>query len=425
MFSHFGNIDLAFLFQNEESLSGFASKVVAQARVIGGYTRPYLYSSIGCPEFEILVDFDEKNKEASLASMETHVSGNCVWEMAAALDITPPDDEYGKVVIFRDKETGAGLVPVELRFHDVLPSILTDDVVKMQVVAFPEAVELFKTEEEYFAFISEENSDEALRVGQGTIIPGGMINNRMNKEDHEKIDLREDMIVTFHAPIKRIEQGSMENWWRADDEEMSEYHTFDYVTVDTSCGELEIILGLSQTTDKQKELLEEGSIIAVVGTLSGDVLVDDFEGGAFYNTENDLRLIRQWYDDKQSIRLFSMLNNDAVLEAPFLNEKISGRQNVIDRMTEYLDSKEKTLTAMATASVIFDDESVDLSSSRRCVAVSYGGQFAENLVFVETDESGKVDKIRIVSALGFDVKIDRLPYFDYIADEVYDGEYEN
>jgi hypothetical protein len=134
-----------------------------------------------------------------------------------------------------------------------------------------------------------------------------------------------------------------------------------------------------------------------------------------------LRLLRQWYSDRQSIRLFSVLSDSASLETPFLKEKISGTQAIIDEMTAYLSSKEKTLTAMATASVVFDDGSVDVGSSRRCVAVSYGGPVAENLVFVDTDESGKAEKIRIVSALGFEVKIDTLPYFDYIPDEVYDG----
>jgi hypothetical protein len=413
MFNHFNSIDLGFLFEKENALSGFVQKVLDSARVINGYKGFYLYSSIGEPEFEIIADTDDEKQEMELREMEAHVCGDNVWEMAVATDITDGNaHKMTRSIVFRNAETGEGLVPVGLRFSDVLPSFLPDDMIKIQIVAFAESVELFENEEDYFAVCEKDENGNAIEPGNGVIFPSGLVHNHtaLPDEDEENDTGVTDLFCVLRSKIKRIEKGGMTNWWKTDDESEQTFHTFDYVTVDTLYGELELIVGASLLTEEQKKIYKEGSVIYSVITLSGDVCVDEFENGAVFNEECDLRLIRQGLVKGETDRIFSALTDDTEFEFPSENIRVSGKTGVLEELKKYQRSKERFITALSTASVVFDDGSVDFGSSRRCVAISYGNEIAEHLLFADTDENGKVSKIRIVSALGFEVRVDTPEY---------------
>ena len=417
MFNHFKNIDLEFLFDKEGALSGFVNKVLDSARVINGYGSFYLYSSIGDPEFEIISNIDDEKQEMELASMETHICGDNVWEMAVASDITGDDvHPLKRSIVFRNSETGEGLVPIGLRYSDVIPSFLTDDVIKMQVVGFAETVELYEDEQAYFDACEKDENGNVVEPGKGVIFPSGLIHNHTKTEKDEKNDPNiTDLYVVLRATIKRIQKGGMENWWKTEDEPEQSFHTFYYVTVDTLYGELDLIVGASQLTEEQKPLLKEGALIYGVYTLSGDVVLDEFENGAVYNEECCLRLLRQGIVKGETERCFSAFSKNCVFE--FASESIEeeGAEKCFEQFVKYQKSKDKFITALATASVVFDDESVDYSSAKRCIAISYGNEIAEHLLFIDTDKDGKIAKLRITSALGFEVRIDR-PEYEYDED---------
>lgn len=414
MFNHFVNIDLGFLLEKDASFSGFVGKVLDSAKVINGYGGFYLYSSIGEPEFEIIADMDDEKQEMNLVSMEAHVCGDNVWEMAVATDIT---DEKAhcltRSIVFRNAETGEGLVPVGLRFSDVLPSFLPDDVIKMQIVAFAESVELYENENDFFSVCEKDENGNVIEPGKGVIFPSGLVHNHTALPEGEENDPGiTDLFCVLRSKIKKIEKGGMFNWWKTENEPEQSFHTINIVTVDTLYGDLDLIVGANQLTEEQKPLLKEGSVIYSVITLSGDPVLDEFENGAVYNEECDLRLIRQGLVKGEIDRVFSALSDNAEFEFASENISISGKAKVLEELKKYKLSKKTFVTALSTASVVFDDGSVDFTSSKRCVAVSYGNEVAEHLLFVDTDDNGKIAKIRIVSALGFEVRIDK-PEFEY------------
>lgn len=418
MFEHFGNIDLDFLFEKENGLSGFVSKTLDSARVVNGYGSFYLYSSIGDPEFEIISNIDEDNQELELASMETHICGDCVWEMAVATDITGNDAHpLKRSIVFRDAENGEGLVPVGLRFSDVIPSFLPDDIIKMQIIGFAETVELFENEQDYFDACEKDDNGNAVEPGQGVIFPSGLIHNHAQTSEPDESNNTDvtDLYVILRSKIKSVRKGGMSNWWKTDDEDELNFHTFYYVTADTLYGEIELIIGAGQLDEKQKPLLKEGSMIFGVFTLSGDVVIDEFENGALYNEECDLRLLRQGLVKGETERCFSAFDENCIFEFTEKGINANGGKNSFEAFCNYRKSNERYITALATASVIFDDESVDFSSAKRCVAISYGNEIAEHLLFVDTSENGKITRLKIVSALGFNVKIDR-PEYEYDED---------
>jgi hypothetical protein len=207
----------------------------------------------------------------------------------------------------------------------------------------------------------------------------------------------------------------MNNWWKTDDEAEQSFHTFYYVTVDTLYGELDLIVGANQLEEEQKPLLKEGALIFGIFTLSGDVVLDEFEDGAVYNEECCLRLIRQGLVKGETDRCLSAFGEKSAFE--FSEEKIevNGIKEVFNQFEKYQKSKERFITSLASASVVFDDGSVDYTSRKRCIAVSYGNEIAEHLVFIDTDENGKIARLKIVSALGFEVKMDR-PEYEYDED---------
>ena len=381
MFYHFRNVDLDFLFDKEGSLSGFVGKVLDSARIVSGYGSFYLYSSIGDPEFEIISNIDEKKQELDLASMETHVCGDCVWEMAVASDITDKSAHpLKRNIIFRDADNGEGLVPIGLRYSDVIPSFLPDDVIKMQVVAFAESVELFENEKAYFAACEKDENGNVVEPGNGVIFPSGLVHNHApspDGNDEENDRTQTDLYVILRSTIKSVIKGGMSNWWKADDEDEQSFHTFYYVNVDTLYGGLDIIIGANQLEKEQLELLEEGSVIYGVYTLSGDVVLDEFENGALFNEECDLRLIRQGLVKGETERCFSAFSENCVFDFAAENIEITGAKAAFEQFVKYRKSKERFITALASAAVVFDDESVDYSNSRRCIAVSYGNEIAE------------------------------------------------
>jgi len=423
MFHHFQNIDLDFLFEKEGSLSGFVTKVMSMAKVISGYRSFYLYSSIGDPEFEITVDIDDENKEIELSSMQAHVCGDNVWEMAVASDITEKDaNKMTKSIVFRNAETGEGLVPVGIRFSDVLPSYLPDDIIKMQIIAFAESIDIYENEEAYFASCEKDSDGNITEPGDGVIFPSGLFYNRTESEedDEENDKSLTDLICVLRSTVKRVEKGAMTNWWKTEDEQEQNFHTFYFVTVGTLYGDLDIIVGVKQITPEQEKLLKAGSVIRFAVTLSGDVVIDEFENGAVFNEECDLRLIRQGIVKGDTDRIICALNENVSFEFPSEDISVTGKGETFRAFENYCKSKETFVTALCTASVVFDDESVDFTSAKRAVAVSYGGEVAEHLIFIDTNENGKIVKIKIVSALGFDVKIDT-PEYEY-DDDIYGEE---
>ncbi|MCR4563857.1 MAG: hypothetical protein K5755_04405 [Clostridiales bacterium] len=416
MFYHFKNIDLDFLFEKQEGISGFVSNVLKNAKLINGYGSVYFYSSIGEPEFEIISDIDDEKQELELASMEAHVCGDNVWEMSVATDITRKEAHpLKRNVVFRDAETGEGLVPIGLRFSDVIPSFLPDDVIKMQVVAFAETVELYKDEQAYFDACDRDENGNIVEPGNGVIFPSGLVHNHTpspDGDDDESDKSQTDLYVILRSKIKSVTKGGMTNWWKIEGEEEQSFHTFYYVNVDTLYGELDLIIGANQLSEEQLELLEEGSVIYGAYTLSGDVVLDEFENGAVYNEECCLRLLRQGLVKGETDRCLSAFGKNCEFEFAAEKIKVGGDRNAFEEFKKYQKSKERFITALASASVVFDDGSVDYSSSKRCVAISYGNEIAEHLLFIDTLDDGKISKLKIVSALGFEVKIDRPEFED-------------
>ena len=175
------------------------------------------------------------------------------------------------------------------------------------------------------------------------IFPSGLVHNHAKADTEDEYNDKEitDLYVILRSTIKRIQKGGMNNWWKTEDESEQSFHTFYYVTVDTLYGEIDLIIGASQLTEEQMPLLKEGSLIYGVFTLSGDTVLDEFENGALYNEECDLRLIRQGLVKGETDRCFSAFDENCIFQFTSEGIEVSGGKSSFEQFKKYRESKNK------------------------------------------------------------------------------------
>ena len=66
------------------------------------------------------------------------------------MDITPKDSlPTERLFMFKNHADGSGMLPIHIINADVLPSFLEDDVVSMQMCAFPLDINYYADEDDY------------------------------------------------------------------------------------------------------------------------------------------------------------------------------------------------------------------------------------------------------------------------------------
>lgn len=158
------NFGLDFFSEDDDSLMGFVGYITQEGKALTGYYgTPYLFKPMGNVEFWVKT---EKNPAGNLnvTGFDSHCGNLCVWDLIhSGIDITPKDaSKLERVAMFNRADTHGGLLPIEVITADILPSLMKDDKVTMQVVALPLEINYYADEEDY---AEAQHSDENGKSG--------------------------------------------------------------------------------------------------------------------------------------------------------------------------------------------------------------------------------------------------------------------
>ncbi len=410
------NLGLDFIFDNEETMMNFMGYLVEKGKAITGYYDcPTFFNPMGS------IDLFPKTKkkedgQLEVVGLDTHCCGLNIWEMRnTGIDITPKDSlPTERVFMFKSNDDGSGLIPINLINADILPSFLEDDVVKMQMCAFPLEINYYADGDDYAKDQPESEDGKHWLLSDGSLLPAKFLANHSIKdnEDNEEKEYENDDYVLFKGVVKQLFHGVFEM-------EGHKERTFIRCIIDTNYGELIFAHTIDQVVPEQQDNIKVGSVISGVCVLSGDVAIREYDNGFVKDFDNDFRLLRQVILKGEAERLRPVLCEDAVYISDANKKSYVGANEIIERFN-YI-AKERDYECFATPATIVQVDSDDLEYpvGTRCILISYNTEEEVSaIVFLDVAETGDIKKIHISEDSRYHFVADEKPSYPSPLDDI-------
>lgn len=355
-----------------------------------GYRGVSYYVNAGEAEFSVTVVDDGKGGKTGVAP-NTHFRGYHNYMMRIERVIR--NDDGGCIClcapqikdgVFSSKTP----LPVSLVMPDVLPSILPGDRIYFQGVAFFIDGAFFKSLEEATDAIGLDSKDGAL--------PSGMV--FLGRRGYENYSY-----VQFYTKVKDLRV------YIPVTEGCSPIYT---VECETTVGEWTIVVPEYALGHGILERLSSGEELVLWATvaLSGDVAIDEYQGGAVFDEEHLLRLLRYSLETGD----FKKLENNMSEDCSYVGSKVvlKGRGDILGHL-EYIyteqHKREEDINyfLMGTITGKKDEDKCEYGEGKRCILPivrdekGFSGQG-----FIKV-EGGKIVSIEFVYAPYYRFEIDR------------------
>lgn len=392
------NLGLGFLTETENSAANFMALTAQEGEnIIGYYVCPYINKYYGDAQFILRTNLDTAEKMIEIVGMDTHCDGQCVWEtrLLGLTTIAKDLDKTERQVVLRRKDDGSGVAVVNIVNADVLPSFLEDDIIKLQMIAFPVQIGYYANEDEYT------NAQEAGRRGRkwlladGAMVASGfMFNHAPERSEEEKnYDLEDHMLI--RGTVKELYYGTLlfgEN----------ESKGFIRCIIGTHFGDLEIVHTMEQVPKEQQANLKIGSIVSGIFVLSGDAAIFEYEKGIIRDAEHNLRLLRYIFLKGEAERIRYVLDENSTYYIENSGEELQGRDDIIEFLSNLSSNYSETPFAyMATILSVEADEAGSLpeyGAGTRCIVKASGD--SENytgLIFIDVTDTGHIERIHVTA----------------------------
>lgn len=398
------NFGLDFFAEDDNSLMGFVGYITKEGKALTGYHgTPYLFKSMGDVEFWVKT---EKNSEGNLhvAGFDSHCGNRCVWELIhSGIDITPKDaSKLEHVAMFNRADTHGGLLPIEVITADILPSLMKDDKVTMQVVALPLEINYYANEDEYAETQPSDDNGKKWLMENGSMAALSFLYNHAPDRYEQGKDYESDRYVQFTATVKKIYHGAFE----MNDEK---HNTFIRCFADTQYGELEFDHALEQVPEELRDNIRVGAVISGTCILSGDVAIKEYDEGVVKDFEHNLKLLRYTMGKGDPERLASVLATDVVYETDTSGKKYVGAKEIIDRFTYIHNNRDSEYTTYYATITGVDGDNMEYPVGTRCIVLANGetDNNYESIAFITVNNEGLISKIKISTDSRYHFKIDQ------------------
>ena len=399
------NLGLGEFAESEEAMRYLLGTVVEEGKSIPGYSDvPYIRKTFKCAE--IIARLTREEEGYAVSGIDTHCSGNMIWDAVIQNDITPEDADPGERKVLISTCEYHGLAVVNLVDADVLPSFLAGDRIRMQMVGIPVFLDIYENEEEMADAHPESAAGEKIILADGVIFPGGFFRN--HNPDHGSCENSpEDDINLIRGTIKRIYGGDFE----IEGERCEPFLKF---IIDTQFGELEIDAGKEtvrtacQATGKSE--VRVGMTILAGVYLSGDVAIYDYNDGKIRDEEHDLRAIRQTICKGEPGRIRSILSEDCRYVSNVGRWDVTGRDPVVGIFDQVTKAHDWMYTAhLAMLLEPRDPNSAELlryKPGKRCLILGNERKEYESIMLIEHDENGDINRIEVTNDSRYVFRID-------------------
>lgn len=407
------NLGLDFLREDEDTFGGFIYDCANTGEAITGYYGlPYINKHYGFVQIIVQLVYQEDGKSLMVDEIASHVSGYTMWKCRVNEMNIDKDNKLSKRIIV-SKLDGGGFVPVTLVNADVLPSFMEDDIIEMQMIAFPEIIEYFENEDDYADSSPSMTDGKKLLIKEGGVFPVGLLKNR-NPEDPEfEKNEHLDDIVNVRGTVKSFERG------KCTFGEDTKY-PFVICNIETDFGPLQIVHTLEQVKEEQHKNMKAGAIVNFYGLLSGDVAIHEYGKGIVRDEEHNLAALRYVFTGNDPERIRQILSDDCVYCAGYNGNEYFGADEIINRI-KYVHEihAEKYFAHFATISSIDEgEEELDYSVGKRCLVLASGEETNyESILFIDVNEEGNISHLITSVEPRYHFDIDQKPKKDDFLEE--------
>lgn len=402
------HLGLDFLVETEDQVRGLWGYIAQEGKAITGYYGyPYLNQHFGDAQLILRTIRNDEEKRIEVVGMDTHSSGNCVWEVYLSdMNITRKDaDIMERRCVVKRKSDGGGMAVVNIVNADVLPSFDEGTELKLQMIAFPAFIEYFKDEDEYADAQPESRNGKKWLLSDGTMMPTGLMRNRDPESDEFESNEDLDDLMLVRGTVKKLYHGVFE----LGDEKHNAYLR---CIIGTEHGDLEIVHTIDEVKEEQRDNIRVGATVNGVFTLSGDAAIYEYDQGIVLDEANDLSILRSTFAGADPERIRFVFAEDATYLAEYNNTTYTGRDEIVNRLkyvAEAADSKH--FAHLATiVSVDEGDEPLPYDVGKRCIVIASGEEHNyETIAFADIDAEGRICKLVTSGNSRYHFHIDEKP----------------
>lgn len=402
------HLGLDFLVETEDQVRGLWGYIAQEGKAITGYYGyPYLNQHFGDAQLILRTIRNDEEKRIEVVDMDTHSSGNCVWEVYLSdMNITRKDaDIMERRCVVKRKSDGGGMAVVNIVNADVLPSFDEGTELKLQMIAFPAFIEYFKDEDEYADAQPESRNGKKWLLSDGTMMPTGLMRNRDPESDEFESNEDLDDLMLVRGTVKKLYHGVFE----LGDEKHNAYLR---CIIGTEHGDLEIVHTIDEVKEEQRDNIRVGATVNGVFTLSGDAAIYEYDQGIVLDEANDLSILRSTFAGADPERIRFVFAEDATYLAEYNNTTYTGRDEIVNRLkyvAEAADSKH--FAHLATiVSVDEGDEPLPYDVGKRCIVIASGEEHNyETIAFADIDAEGRICKLVTSGNSRYHFRIDEKP----------------
>lgn len=402
------HLGLDFLVETEDQVRGLWGYIAQEGKAITGYYGyPYLNQHFGDAQLILRTIRNDEEKRIEVVDMDTHSSGNCVWEVYLSdMNITRKDaDIMERRCVVKRKSDGGGMAVVNIVNADVLPSFDEGTELKLQMIAFPAFIEYFKDEDEYADAQPESRNGKKWLLSDGTMMPTGLMRNRDPESDEFESNEDLDDLMLVRGTVKKLYHGVFELGGE-------KHNAYLRCIIGTEHGDLEIVHTIDEVKEEQRDNIRVGATVNGVFTLSGDAAIYEYDQGIVLDEANDLSILRSTFAGADPERIRFVFAEDATYLAEYNNTTYTGRDEIVNRLkyvAEAADSKH--FAHLATiVSVDEGDEPLPYDVGKRCIVIASGEEHNyETIAFADIDAEGRICKLVTSGNSRYHFRIDEKP----------------
>ena len=399
------NFGLGYLSSDE--IVKLLSIIVEEGKPIVGYSgNLYFNQHYGDAEFIVRTKVAREENELQITGFDTHSGGPCVWELKVINDsLAPHDSDVNECrCLFKRANDEQGMVVVNLMNASVLPSYLEDEIIKAQMIAFPVSMHYYVDAAAYEDAQKEEADGSRWMISDGSIFPVQFLYIHRPEQDESKKDYSLDDQVMIRGTVKHLYYGKLK---------FGEEETNGFIRcfIDTQYGMLELIHTKDQIAAAERVNLSVGSTVAATCVLSGDVAIYEYESGAVFDEDHDLRLLQYVLIRGNAQRATHAFAENVSYFSDASGKEIHNRDEVISWLQYVNDqNKGKYHVYLATIIAIEEDPSKEplrYKAGQRCLVLTKSSiDNCESIVFSDINDNGRIERLTVSKDSRYHFRID-------------------
>ena len=385
------NLGLEVFAEDEEIYSKLVGHVLSEGKAITGYTGlPYINHHLGWAQLIARVNQME-DKKLAFTGLDTHCAGICFWDVriSSIIKDLDNDDPLSKVLVVKGMD-GRSMAAVHVVNADVLPSFAEDEVIRLQMIAFPEEISYYSDAQAYDATIEPDKFGRKIALGENCLFPIGIFS------ESDRVPVK--TLTQIRGVVKRLLWGEVK---LGDDT----INPFIDCIVDTQMGDIEILHTIEAVEESQRDNLKIGATVNCLCYLSGDPAIGEYDHGIVLDHEHHLKLLAYTLAEGDPERLRCVLADDFIYESEATKKRIDNPDEYIE-FVKFVQAEGETCHPHY-ATITQSPEDGDHPVETRCLVLSYGASEEFNsMVFIIMNADDKIQRIHVSKDSRYRFKVD-------------------